>query len=265
MTHMDIKIMIAAHKKCWIPEDEMYLPIHVGKALSKEEFGYTHDDTGANISDKNPVYCELTAVYWAWKNLTADYIGLVHYGRLFAGKQVKRHWVKDKRPYVLKQKELAPVMHTVDVILPKRRKYYIETLYSHYAHSHGEEQLKMTRQIIEELCPEYLDAFDIVMKRTWGNMFNMFIMKQEYFQQYCGWLFPILEELEQRIDTSEMSAFEKRYIGRISECLMNVWIEKERIQYREMDWIYLRKINYFKKGISFLKAKFFHKKYKSSF
>ena len=77
---MNIKIIVATHKKYWMPEDSMYLPVHVG-AAGKAGIGYQRDDTGKNISDKNPNFCELTGLYWAWKNLKADYVGLAHYRR----------------------------------------------------------------------------------------------------------------------------------------------------------------------------------------
>lgn len=82
---MDIKIIVAAHKPYRMPKDSMYLPIQVGRALSKQEADWQGDDTGDNISCKNPNFCELTGLYWAWKNLKADAIGLVHYRRHFAG------------------------------------------------------------------------------------------------------------------------------------------------------------------------------------
>ena len=65
---MDIKIIVATHKKYWMPSDDIYLPVHVGKK-GKTDLGYQGDDTGDNISDKNTNYCELTGLYWAWKNL----------------------------------------------------------------------------------------------------------------------------------------------------------------------------------------------------
>ena len=77
---MDIKIIVATHKKYWMPSDDIYLPVHVGKK-GKTDLGYQGDDTGDNISDKNTNYCELTGLYWAWKNLKADYKGLAHYRR----------------------------------------------------------------------------------------------------------------------------------------------------------------------------------------
>ena len=61
-----------------------------------------------------------------------------------------------------------------DIILPKRRKYYIET-YSHYAHTHYAEYLDITREVLKQICPEYVTAFDRVMKRTSGHMFNMLL------------------------------------------------------------------------------------------
>lgn len=62
-TIMDIKILVATHKKAHMPLDEMYLPIRVGNVLAKDDIGYKGDDTGENISEKNPYFCELTALY----------------------------------------------------------------------------------------------------------------------------------------------------------------------------------------------------------
>lgn len=79
---MDIKILVAAHKAYWMPENPVYLPLQVG-AEGKPKLGYTPDNTGDNISAKNPCFCELTGLYWAWKNLDCEYIGLCHYRRYF--------------------------------------------------------------------------------------------------------------------------------------------------------------------------------------
>ena len=82
---MTVKIIVASHKPYEMPSDPIYLPLHVG-AAGKESIGYERDDSGENISDLNPNFCELTGLYWAWKQLKEDYIGLVHYRRLFAMK-----------------------------------------------------------------------------------------------------------------------------------------------------------------------------------
>ena len=90
---MGVKTMVASHKKCEIPKDCLYLPILVGKALNlNKDFGYQGDNSGENISKKNPYYCELTAVYWRWKNLKADYIRLAHYRRYFCYKRKGKDW-----------------------------------------------------------------------------------------------------------------------------------------------------------------------------
>lgn len=261
----DIKIIVATHKKYQMPENSMYYPIQVG-AKGKESLGYElTDDTGENISEKNPFFCELTGLYWAWKNLDADYIGLCHYRRYFANGNKVPKCENDKFKYVLTQEKADELLERADVILPKKRKYYIENLYDHYKHTMYVEPLDETRKIIEEKYPDYLDEFDKLHTRTQAHMFNMFIMKKEILNDYCEWLFDILFELEKRTDKNKYDDFHSRFYGRISERLLDIWINKNNIQYEEIKAMEMQHINWIKKGTSFLAGKFTGKKYKKSF
>ena len=80
---MNLIIIVTTHKFYWMPKYEIYFPLHVGKK-GKRSIGFHGDDTGSNISERNANYCELTGVYWAWKNLKCDVIGLCHYRRYFS-------------------------------------------------------------------------------------------------------------------------------------------------------------------------------------
>lgn len=261
----NIKVIVAAHKKYQMPENEMYIPVQVGAEGKEKIEGYTQDNTGDNISSKNPYFCELTGLYWAWKNLDADYKGLVHYRRYFT--KAKRIPKKEDEKFniVLTKKEAEEILEKTDVILPKKRNYYIEDLYSHYKHTMYIELLDETRKIIEEKYPEYLEEFDKLHKRTSAHVFNMFIMKKEILDEYCTWLFGILFELEKRIDASKYDSFHARFYGRVSERLLDVWINKNQIKYEEVKVMDMQKINWWKKGTSFLRAKITGKKYEKSF
>ena len=273
--HSSIKVIIAAHKKYRMPEDSLYLPVHVGAEgkVDKEgkplDLGYQKDNDGENISNLNYSFCELTGVYWAWKNLDADYLGLAHYRRHFMGKG------KGKDPFdkVLSGKEVEFLINKgYKVIVPKKRNYYIESLYSHYVHTYKAEEIDKTREVIADMYPDYLRSFDSVVSRKSGYMFNMMILPKNLMDDYCEWLFDILFELDKRIDSSSWTDFQKRYIGRISEIIFNVWLDKKIVdgavkeeEVAELPFIYMEKVNKFKKGTAFLKAKFFHKGYEKSF
>ena len=261
----EIKIIIASHKKYQKPVENIYLPVQVGAEGKEKIEGYTQDNTGENISTKNPNYCELTGLYWAWKNLNAKYIGLVHYRRYFTECKKIPKKENEKFKIVLTEKQIKEKLKNVDIILPKKRKYYIENLYSHYEHTMYIEPLPEKQKIIKEKYPEYLNEFNKLHKRTSAHMFNMFIMKKEILNEYCKWLFDILFELEKRVDVSKFDNFHARFYGRISELLLDVWINKNNFKYEEVKVIDMQKINWFKKGFSFLMAKFTGKKYEKSF
>lgn len=96
-------------------------------------------------------------------------------------------------------------------------------------------------------------------------MFNMMIMKKNIMDSYCEWLFPILSELEKKIDSSGYSTFQARYYGRVSEILINVWIEKNKYKYYTCPTVNIEKLDWNRKIKSFINAKFRGIKYDSSF
>lgn len=265
---MNIKIIVACHKKSILPSDSIYFPLHVGRE-GHVSIGLPGDNTGENISAKNCFYSELTGLYWAWKNLECDYIGLVHYRRYFSTHKI---FSKASISYALTKNEALQILQHHKIIVPAKRKYYIEKIYTHYSHTFIAEHLNETEKIIAENCPEYLEDFKSVMNQTWGYMFNMFVMKFNFLDEYCQWLFNILFELEKHFDTENMIPFEKRYVGRVGEILFNVWLHYQirlgkikRDEIIELPYIYTEQINWPEKIASFLNAKFFHIKYKKSF
>lgn len=257
---MQIKIIVATHKKYNMPPDEMYFPVQVG-ADNKEDIGYTPDNTGDNISLKNPNFCELTGLYWAWKNLDCEYLGLSHYRRHFKGKKNSNN----RLDAVLTKADAENILATTDIILPSKRKYYIENLYSHYAHTMYIEPLEKAGEIIGEFYPKYLAEFQKLKKRTSAHMFNMYIMKKDISDAYCEWLFDILFKLEEQLRSADYDTFHARFYGRVSELLLDVYINTNKLNYKEVPAMHLEKVNWWKKGTSFLKAKFLGKKYDKSF
>ena len=290
-------VVVATHKLFDMPNDKMYIPLHVGAEGKVDEsgkpldFGFQKDNTGDNISNRNAQFCELTGLYWAWKNLDAQYIGLVHYRRYFKGIGRKEYnsnsniensnKLFDK---ILTYKQFRPLMDKYKIVVPKKRRYYIETLEQHYAHNHYIEELNTAKEVMLEKYPEYADAYDRALGRTWGYMFNMMIMKKDLLDEYCTWLFDILFEMTDRLcngsytsgkdgyEIEKLSSFENRFPGRVSERIFNVWLEYQmevgkinKADIKEIPFMYMEKINIWNKGVTFLKAKFIGKKPEKSF
>lgn len=271
MEKLKIKIIVAMHKLWRVPKGDIYLPLFVG-AVGKENIylsgkAIARDDNGDNISSKNPNYCELTGLYYAWKNIDADVIGLVHYRRHFATKNWLYRMMYMPFECTLTDDEAQALMSEYDIVVPKLRHYYIETLYSHYANTHEQQHLDLTTEIISEKYPEMLCYLQRVYKYRAGHMFNMCIMKKEYLNEYCNFVFDVLNELENRIDLRYLSPFDARLFGRVSEIVFNAWLLKKReegVKIKEIPYIHMEKVNWLKKGMNFLGAKFGGRKYTKS-
>lgn len=253
---MDIKVIVATHKTYQFPEENIYFPIQVG-AEDKIDLGYQKDNTGNHISSRNGNYCELTALYWAWKNMDSDYIGLSHYRRYFTNESfstiLKKRKIKPE--LILTEEQIVQKFKEFDIILPIKRNYYIETVWDHYKNAHNITDLEQTREIIEELHPSYIADFDFVMNQKKLHLYNMFIVNKKEFDEYSEWLFSILFELEKRVDISDYDSYQSRIFGFISERLFNVWVNHKQYSICELNVINLEKVNWGGKVTSFLMRK----------
>ncbi len=215
------------------------------------------DNEGDNISVINPRLCELTGIYWVWKNLKADYIGSVHYKRYFTLADKIKRLSKNRFSCVLSEKDIQQIFKEYDLILPNKRKYYIETMQSHFLHLPYtfEKDFYIFERTLKEMHPEYGEAFDIVMNRRWVHMFNMFVMKKEYFDDYCAWMFPILLKVDKQTDTAGYTPMEARAVAYMGEFMLDIWLERNPLKYKEVDDMFMEKQNWLAKGGKFLLRK----------
>lgn len=253
MMKSTVKIIVAVHKPYDVLQDETYLPVYAG-AASKAELGDQSDDEGDHISGRNALYCELTALYWAWKNLSCDALGLMHYRR-YLGAPARCRGRRPPRERIAAGEELAAYLEKAPVILPKKRDYFIESREDQYVHAHGRESLDMLRRVLAEKRPQYLPALDRTLARTAGHCFNIFVMRRDLADAYCAWLFDTLFEVEARMHAQTPHAVTPRLFGFLSERMMDCWLETHGYDYMELPVVNMEKQNWPKKMAGFLGRK----------
>ncbi len=271
-------IGVAYHKKYFTYKDDIFTPIHVGAKSSNIILDYTRDDSGDNISLKNKYYCELTGIYWMWKNVDADFYGLMHYRRYLMLDDTFKHKIKRILYYIgrrlrlrfiinkLKMNELYQIktddetyvkrkieefsenipnlMKKYDIIIPKKE-YFEMKVYEQYKVVHISEHMDILLEIIKE---KYIDIYPYFEKRIKNGIYsyctNMFVMKKEYFEKYSAFIFDVLFELEKRI-TIPSETYQSRVFGFLSERLMSPFVtylqEEKNVKIKELNILFLDK------------------------
>ena len=259
-----IKIYILYYKPGFIFDlGEIYQPLMSGKSSLLVLNDMPGDNSGDNISIKNQYYSELSGIYWVWKNTSQDITGCCHYRRFFTAlpepffyklkrllyfparlhrKRIGLIYTSNTRLFetrILNQSEIEKLMKSYDAILPQARKlkYTVET---HYQRYHDINDLYVLREILTDKYPEYLGAFQSVMisKRLYAN--NMFILKNEHFQEFMNWWFDVLFEFERRIDLNKYSDYQRRILGFMAERSLNIWFMKQQLKTVELPVIYFK-------------------------
>ena len=284
-----IKVFVVYHKPYQLLKTDIITPIHVGRAIphlpSKD---YQHlnknddqwmkdnmigDDTGDNISEKNRSYCELTGIYWAWKNYekigNPDYIGFMQYRRHFIfNEDVYNSYIPyndDERTYSkytvgsiyegysehfgLSDDNIRKYCNEYDCIIPKKceLKYAdISSIKKDYVTS-----IKGTRKrdynllikIVREIAPEYYQTAKKRMSMSDKNCFQSFILRREHFFDYCAFLFGVLDVVEKKINTANYSINGQRTLGYLGEILFDSYMHKirenEKVKHKELGMTFI--------------------------
>lgn len=219
-------IYVVSHKALdsRIKLPESYKPLFVGPNSTElaKQFNGASDNDGDNISELNSNFCELTAAYWIWKNSNDEIEGLSHYRRYFVSNNT-RAGSKDSKANPLNMSAAGKLLDCNDYILPEKY-WLLQTVGKHYETHHGMGDLGLVRSVVKELSSEYIDDFDYCMSLRYMYPYNMMIARSKQFNEYFGWLFPILFEVYERMSFADRDSYQRRAVGFLSERLTAVYM-----------------------------------------
>lgn len=269
---MKINIYIVTNKDIGHIANNDYKIINVGKENKNIKNNFLSDSIGESIAEKNQYYCELTALYWIWKNTiddSNDLVGLCHYRRFF---------YLHKAPFFLETKmiknltdiyeqiqteSLANIFSQYDIVLPVPHTE-ICTVQEQYYTDHYKNDFDTVKKVLIELYPEYEDALTVVCSRKYMYCYNMFITNRVIFDNYMQWLFHVLFATEKIIQVNKNDVYQRRVFGFLAERLLNVYVYHNKFKVKEMPIIYIsekekkdkyKNFKYYLKKYSFINLK----------
>ena len=250
-------------------DNPLYLNVRCGAVFDKRKnVTMLGDDTGDNISEKRDSFCELTVMYWAWKNVKADYYGLCHYRRYLSFSEEKYETndygviesdcinENNINKFCLKEdiirneldkgydlitaqsvdvRNLNPAIHCI--------LYYCKLANNDF----NINDIEILLDFIKCEYPDfYLSAVDYY-KQPYARWYNCFIIKRELYNEICNWIFKILFELEKKLDFTNYSKQKHRELGFFGEHLYGIYvnylINKKIVKYKELQIAFFNDTN----------------------
>lgn len=231
-----IKILVVGHKESPVLNNEIYIPIQAGKKISNKKLSkpWIGDDTGDNISEKNKEYCELTALYWAWKNLKdVDYIGLCHYRRYFSLEALQ----KNRRGILFYFKKISDKVGIYFLARKIYRTFYkkipkeegeLQTKYFSFFEKHLNEIPSIKKEIVSHdiILPIKSEVPNPPIRNSYFKYGP--IHKQDYKE---------MEKIIKSLKKDYVDAFEQVSNGKYIY-LCNMFIAKKDIFYEYCKWLF---------------------------
>lgn len=125
----------------------------------------------------------------------------------------------------LKEDDLLRLVdNDVDAVLPYPLPYEPD-IHAHHERYIKEADWDALLQALEELQPEYAEAFPSILGQQYLYNYNVALAKKSVLRDYCAWLFPILERTEE-LSVPRGCERSDRYIGYMGETLETLYFMK---------------------------------------
>ena len=180
----------------------------------REKFLIDKPHDGDNIDNLNPWYCELTGLYYLWKHVDDDIVGLEHYRRYFV----------NKHNQILSEQEINNLLSDNDIL----------TIYARYSKTNpcknwlirNGKWNDMRKFLVFIKCyvgEDYYNACNNFLNGEYHCLGNMFIAKKEVINEYCEFIFDLLENycLAEKENNRQLP---HRICGYFTEFLFGAWI-----------------------------------------
>lgn len=217
-----------------------------GSALSAQEINWMEehcigDNSGENISKENRRYSEITVLYWVWKNYdklnNPEYIGFMQYrrhfllnGEKFLGvpadncNQIYLDHLPENYLHLLglTRKNISDILENHDGIVACNDAKQSIRFYNENHYSQDIKYYNKTLEIIDGDWPEIAAAAHQYENETYHSWSQCFVIRKEYFFNYCTFLFDVLKKLDEfcKDDYQNLSVEQQRILGYAAE---NIW------------------------------------------
>ncbi len=231
------------------------------------------DNTGNNISFLRSNFCELTVMYWAWKNFDANYYGLCHYRRYLSLSE--QSFERNNRGYVYERKLDAKTIKKyslnsksaikkltrsydmifggsmnvddIDFLYEGKRAKCVHDIFMTQEHLYDNEAPILVLELIDELFPQYSEAAKEYMESKEYYAYNCFVMSKELYDLLCEFQFGVLTEFVKRFDMTGYTGNKIRTPGYMSEIMYGVFIywlkRQEKYRVNEVDLVFFSDTN----------------------
>ena len=247
-------------------DNPLYVPVRCGAVFDQDQHPrFQGDDTGENISEKRGSFCEFTVQYWAWKNVEADYYGLCHYRRYLSFSQreyrLGEHGLvlcpaltsRTMEHFALLDREkMAAEIADCDLViaqpapvrrmpLPHGKAKTVRQLWDAHDQLFFEKKIiDLMFSLIHKLMPEYSDAAREYFAGDQHRGYNCYVMRRELFERLCQFQFPIMEAVEQQLDTTGSTREMLRTPAYVGEMLFGVFLHQ--VLYHEQWRVHQRQL-----------------------
>lgn len=240
-----MQIFVISHKPIAVDLGHPFVALYVGEAANTTSG--LNDRTGDSIAQKNSFYSELTAQYWAWKNILPktdanEIIGFCHYRRFF-NFGLPANKITDIAKINHAQKISDLLQHEADVLLGTATTFQLKqhwfsksrklqrlkfpwqslTLLEQFELEHEKQDLLTAAHALPH---EHKQDFIDYLNEYRLCPYNMYAAKPFVLEAYFATLFPWLFEVEKHLNLSNREPYQARLPGFIAERFSSYYFNK---------------------------------------